>query len=120
MARPKQSFKDLPPEWQTWLRRIKAADTRWRRLDSERENLIASLKRKTGRADYTVRSLPEYKQAWQDCETARIERAELFLAATEHGVSTYRIAKHLGYPAQRAVASAIQSLKGERVDYRRH
>lgn len=119
MARPSKSFNDLPQNWQDWLRRVENADTKWRRREREREELLARLERKNGVTGKTLRNLPEAKEAWQGVETARIERAELLLAATEDGVSTYRLAKHLGYPTQHAVASAIQSLKGERVDYRK-
>lgn len=119
MGRPAQRFEDLPKTWQTWLTRIQTADRKWRRAEARRKDTMERLVEETGRAESTVRNMPEYEDLWKHAETLRIERAELFLAATERGVTMYRIAKHLGYASQRPVAAAIESLKGERVDYRR-
>ena len=119
MGRPAQRFEDLPATWQKWLKRIADADKKWRRAEKRRKDAVDRLKRETGRSESTVREMPEYEDLWKRAETLRIERAELFLASTERGVTMYRIAKHLGYGSQRPVAAAIESLKGERVDYRR-
>lgn len=119
MGRPAQRFEDLPKSWQKWLTRIKAADDKWRRAEDRRKATVDRLVAETGRAESTVRNMPEYEEQWKQAETLRIERAELFLAASKRGVTMYRIAKHLGYRSQRPVAAAVESLRGERVDYRR-
>lgn len=119
MGRPAQKFEDLPRKWRTWLARISAADNAWRRARDSRRETMDRLVEQTGRAESTVRNMPEYADAWQLEETLRIERAELFAAAVKNGVTMYRVAKHLGYQTQRPVTAAIESLKGERVDYRR-
>lgn len=119
MARPQVPFSALPADWQKWLSAIEKLNSRWKRLERARKTAADKLKTEDGLSDAAIRKIPDYREKWDAAETARIERAEAFRDAKNSGVSVYRIAKHLGYPKQAAIDSAIQSIEGRRAIYRR-